>query len=378
MVLRIRKIISIFLTPILLAGFMVALPPEPAIAYDDTDTAGLASSVEQLLASLDTASLFPNPLVSTEVSGTTASVYVENVTYTPPSVSLTSIDGGFHLSETIQNLVIDLRISAEGSPLLSFDLEGTLNASALTIETDLMIQVTPEGSATADTANMDVAISDIDISFEGDSLSVVVLNIVDFVINAIQDQLTGEVASEAGPAISDLISGNLYSESPAVPDTPGVSDTTLTAEWIAFMNELANWQADMFLQSLDIIEDGFDEAEAYIAGLGSSIDLPDMDEERTAMQGLLAAVIAAGDDEQGREAMKNLLDYVKNYNAEGSACADTVKQQMESLKETLSAGIRAQIEAELSSLKEAALAEIKSLGDSYRQSLLAEIGAPPH
>ena len=75
--------------------------------------------------------------------------------------------------------------------------------------------------------------------------------------------------------------------------------------------------------------------------------------------------------------MRNLHDFFINYNDEGYARADEVKKRMDSLRETLSADIKVQIEAELSSLRDAAMAEIEVLMESYRQSLLAEIDGPP-
>lgn len=150
----------------------------------------------------------------------------------------------------------------------------------------------------------------------------------------------------------------------------------LAEEWMELHRDLAQWQSEKFLQSLDIIQAGLQEAEAIATELGGSIDLPDMASPRAEILSLVSVVDSALDFTQSREALSQLHDYIKGYVAGGQSNADNIKQQLDALKETLCDGVKAQVDVFVDGLKETTEAEINSLQESYLQSLFAAVDGP--
>lgn len=90
-----------------------------------------------------------------------------------------------------------------------------------------------------------------------------------------------------------------YDQNPTV----YAQEPLLADEWMELHRDLAEWQSDTFLQSLDIIEAGLQEANAVASELAGSIDLPDLASTRADVLSLVSAVDSALDHTQSREAL---------------------------------------------------------------------------
>ncbi len=164
------------------------------------------------------------------------------------------------------------------------------------------------------------------------------------------------------PIFSYAQNSTVYAQEPLLAD-----------EWMELRRDLAEWQSDNFLQSLDIIQVGLQEANAVATELGGSIDPPDMASTRGEVLSLVSSVDSAPDYTQSREALSQLHDYIKNYAAERQTRSGNIKQQVDELKATLTDSIKAEVDLFVEDLKETTQDEIESLKDNYRQSLLADV-----
>ena len=147
----------------------------------------------------------------------------------------------------------------------------------------------------------------------------------------------------------------------------------LDDEWMELRSDLANWQAEKFLQALDIMQAGFQEAEALIVELGGSIDFSDLASARVEVHSLASAV----DDTQSRDSLSQLQTYINDFNAGSRARTDNIKQQVDALTATLRDGVKAQVDVFVNTLKEDIRAEIDTLKEDYCQSLVAALEGPP-
>lgn len=163
-----------------------------------------------------------------------------------------------------------------------------------------------------------------------------------------------------------------YDQNPTV----YAQEPLLADEWMELHRDLAEWQSDTFLQSLDIIEAGLQEANAVASELAGSIDLADLASTRADVLSLVSAVDSALDHTQSREALSQLQAYIKNYAAERQTHSGNIKQQVDALATTLRDSIKAEVDLFVEGLKEASLAEIEALRQNYRHSLVLDVGRP--
>ena len=157
----------------------------------------------------------------------------------------------------------------------------------------------------------------------------------------------------------------------------GAQEPLLTDEWMEFRRDLAEWQSEKFLQALDIMQAGFQEAEAVVVELGGSIGFPDLTSPRAEVLSLASDVASAADDAQSKQALSQLHAYINDFAAGGRARGDNIKQQVDALIATLRDSVKAEVDLFVEGLKETTRDEIESLKEDYRQTLVADVGGSP-
>ncbi len=136
----------------------------------DPEAVDLAGILEQILANLDIGAIIdPSQPVATQgVLWCDYDIFLTDLTFGTPSVSLAPFDGGLHLNVIIPNFQADLLLIAD--EFACPDIVGVATASNVTVTADLILQVAPDGQATAQMQNVVTTLSDdFAIELEGES-----------------------------------------------------------------------------------------------------------------------------------------------------------------------------------------------------------------
>jgi hypothetical protein len=177
-------------------GFRVFMGPT---VFDDDNTTTLddfASLFVALLGGIDLAAMVPNPLSQTSILQCNATITAQNITYSGPLVDLYPINGGLHARVRFTNF--NMGVNANLSGFLCPDASGNVSASSITVDVDLLINVTAPGVVEVSLANKTASVGGLNVSLDG---------ILGFLVNWLVDLFEGTIAGQ----LEDVIASQLDS-----------------------------------------------------------------------------------------------------------------------------------------------------------------------
>ncbi|MBL8783909.1 MAG: hypothetical protein JNJ59_03320 [Deltaproteobacteria bacterium] len=181
------------------------------VAIDDGTRASppndLASILQIALRAFDIAALIPSPAASNVDAGGlvgTYNIYVQNLTYSPPTATLTAQSGGIHLRGTIPNGRANIRANKTCSAGLfscwgPTPITGTMTFSSIVIDADLDLSVSNNDIRVV-VRQSSVAINNVQISIDG-----AFGWLAEFILGFFKDDLVARVASEFNAQIAPVI-----------------------------------------------------------------------------------------------------------------------------------------------------------------------------
>ncbi|MBT9558559.1 MAG: hypothetical protein IV100_21160 [Myxococcales bacterium] len=189
----------------------------------------LEAVFQNLVGGIDIAGAIPSPVLD----ASTHKVFLSNVTYSAPTVSVSLVDGGLQVTVVIKNLKGNL--NAEGKTIACTFLgciyypsaSGTLTIDTLTASALVALGVNPAHELTATVGTVNVSMSDPKVDLNGllgSLLSPIVNAIIPAFKGGIEDSFEGALKDAIGPLVADALNGlalsfdfNLPSFDPTAP-----------------------------------------------------------------------------------------------------------------------------------------------------------------
>ncbi|MBM4398401.1 MAG: hypothetical protein FJ087_22260, partial [Deltaproteobacteria bacterium] len=156
--------------------------------FDDNDTSNaddFATIIYLLVKGTDIASLIPNPLAVQSIGWCTATIRGKNIKYGDPQIDLYPINGGLHARVRFTNF--SMNIDADMSGFACPSASGTVKASAITVELDLLVSVPSPGDVKVKLANQQARVDGLDINLDG---------VLGFLLNWLIDLFSGTIADQ--------------------------------------------------------------------------------------------------------------------------------------------------------------------------------------
>lgn len=172
--------------------------------HNPNDPDDLATMIEKLVSSLDLSSVVPSPAAS---SGP-YKVYLKDLSFFPPTLSLQPIDGGLRSKITISEFKV--KVEAIGTCKILFidlcpDVKGWVKAKSITIDADVLASAV-NGLADVKLGAVDVAINDLNVDISG-----IIGSLFDWLIDWFVDSFTGQIEKTFESQLGDLVSGTVAS-----------------------------------------------------------------------------------------------------------------------------------------------------------------------
>ncbi len=138
--------------------------------------------------------------------------YLTSISYDSTSVALDAIDGGLHLTASLNDISGDLLFACE-SPICSIAGDGTggLTIQSVEVNSDLFIDVDVANQIVVVTANTDTTVTGLDLisnnNFTDFLLMIIEPFIVGGIVSDIEAELNAQVDTLLGPALSQAFNG---------------------------------------------------------------------------------------------------------------------------------------------------------------------------
>jgi len=171
----------------------------------------MATIFEQVFAGFDVGGLIPTPAAeNVEASGATYDIYISNLTYDPPEVSLTAVTGGLQVIAVINNGEADLKAKKKSGIFLApGELNGTLYLDMITITALLEISVDENNELSVEIGENSVDIDGVSVDIESwlsGILNPIINGVIGDFVGDIEEQFSGELNSVLGPMLVDALS----------------------------------------------------------------------------------------------------------------------------------------------------------------------------
>ena len=151
-------------------------------------------------------------------------VYLRSVTMGGSEVSLTSINGGIHVTMSLLNIRGGLEFDCTnfGCQLLGGDSNGGFSINRVTVNADLMLEATPSHEIAVTVANSSTNISNLDI-WSNNSWTNFLLSIIEpFIIGGLMSSLEDSVDT-LGPLLGDAFEALAFNQSFELPRLDGAT-----------------------------------------------------------------------------------------------------------------------------------------------------------
>lgn len=170
--------------------------------HNPNDPDDLATMIEKLAASLDLGNIVPSPAASFGPY----KVYLKNLTFQPPKVSLKPFDGGIQTKLSLEYLHVN--VEAIGTCKILFidlcpDLKGTVQAKSILIDADVLASAL-NGQADVKMGAVDVSLNGLDINISG-----ILGDLFDWLIDWLVDSFTGQIETAFESQLGGLVSGTI-------------------------------------------------------------------------------------------------------------------------------------------------------------------------
>lgn len=176
-------------------GILLFLGPE---VWDDNDTSDvddIATILTLYIQSMDLNALIRNPVTTGSFGWCDYRVNVTNIRYGTPSVDLVPVNGGLRMHAVIPNFRADVSVPTSGFGCPDFD--GTVTATAIVIDTTLLISLDPvTGQPVVTAQGTDVQIQGLNIDLSG---------VWGFLLNWLINFFEGTFADQIEAAFRDQI-----------------------------------------------------------------------------------------------------------------------------------------------------------------------------
>lgn len=200
--------------------------------WDDGDRStpdDIATILQMYLANMDLASMIPSPAARESFLGCTYNIYIEDITYGAPQVSLSLIDGGLSMHVVIPNFRAKIR--ATSSAWHCPNIKGTVTASSITIDSQLAITldaVTGEPRVVPISTNVTVHNLNIDLDGVLGALTNWLINFFEDTFARKIEEAFEEKIEEIIPKLEEALAGLALSEDFDIPPFfDGMSPVTL-------------------------------------------------------------------------------------------------------------------------------------------------------
>ncbi|MBI4286009.1 MAG: hypothetical protein HY670_08980 [Chloroflexi bacterium] len=150
----------------------------------------------------------------------------------------------------------------------------------------------------------------------------------------------------------------------------GGVNPVIEKERLQFRTDVAQWQAQGFLEFQDIFQQGWQQVAAALTPLGGSIRVPDLSGQIPQIKGLAEAVASASNDKQSTAALEQLQAYIKNSRKDNQARAEDMQKQVDAVMVPLQEKVKKQVDEFVNQLKDKSKAEIQAQVEEYRKSII--------
>lgn len=170
--------------------------------HDQNDPDDLATMIEKLAGSLDLANIVPSPAAS---SGP-YKIYLKNLSFQPPKVSLKPFDGGIQTKLALEYMHVN--VEAIGKCKIIFvdvcpDVKGTVKVKAINIDAKVLAAAA-NGQADISMGAVDVSLVDLDVDIKG-----ILGSLFDWLIDWLVGSFTGQIEKAFEDQLGDLVSGTI-------------------------------------------------------------------------------------------------------------------------------------------------------------------------
>jgi hypothetical protein len=214
------------------AGIQFFLSDQVIDDGDRSDLDDLGSIFELLIASFDLNALIPRPAARQRVDmglwNCDYDIYVNNITYARPRVSLTPGAGTLRVVVLIDNFRAE--VDANGRGWECPNIDATVTASRITVDTTVALALV-DGAVTATVVSNDVTISGLNVR-GGNFLTDFILG---FFEDSIRDELESAFEDEIGELVPELLGDALgqlalHQDFSIPPFLPGQLESTVTLD----------------------------------------------------------------------------------------------------------------------------------------------------
>ncbi len=154
----------------------------------------------------------PSTPIASNVSNTGYNVYLTNIAYVDSDTSVAAIDGGVHVTASLNNVTGTLVYDCTSSFCsITGDSTGGMSVAAIVAEADLLVSVNASHQLVVTTSGTTTSFNGLTITTGNGALDFLVALVQPFllggIISDIEDELSAQIDALVGPALSQAIGG---------------------------------------------------------------------------------------------------------------------------------------------------------------------------
>ena len=170
--------------------------------HDPAHPDDLATILETFIGNLDLGNLVPSPAASTGPY----KLYLKNLKFDKPTLSLVPFDGGLKTKVTIPNLYVKVELIGKCKVLfvdLCPDVKGSVTAKSIKLDASVLAK-SENGAPVVSVAGVDVALDGLDINIDG-----ILGWLIDWLVDWLVDSFTGQIEKAFEGQIGGMLSGTI-------------------------------------------------------------------------------------------------------------------------------------------------------------------------
>lgn len=170
----------------------------------------LGTVFEMVFAEFDLGKVIPSPAAADlEVSGGVYDLFINDIANDTPTVSLSTIEGGWALTAIIENVDADIAANKKsGSFLLPGNITGVLSIAKITITAKVVFSVSDTHELVAEIEDAEVLIEEVTVEIDGwlgGIIEGLIQDSLDDLISDIESTLAQELGSALAPMLVDAL-----------------------------------------------------------------------------------------------------------------------------------------------------------------------------